>query len=79
MHNASEEGLPALADVFVVPQSLLMATGSLADQLTYPDVILTEDRTPAMEVEMKALLHIVGIDYLVDRWKVMPSSSPLAV
>ena len=79
MHNASEEGLPALADVFVVPQSLLMATGSLADQLTYPDVILTEDRTPAMEVEMKALLHIVGIDYLVDRWKVMTSSSPLAV
>ena len=49
-------------------QQLLMATGTLADQLTYPYHIDPEDRTPEKEAELTRLLEIVGIDYLVKRW-----------
>ena len=34
VHNTTDEPMPSLRDLFVVPQQLLMATGTLADQLT---------------------------------------------
>ena len=46
-----------------------MALGTLQDQLTYPDFIRKENRTPAMEAKMQALLDMVGIGYLVSRWE----------
>ena len=61
-------GLPSIQDLFVVPQQLLMASGTLADQITYPESIDTEDRSPEKEAELLKLLEIVGIDYLVKRW-----------
>eukprot|EP01050_Picozoa_sp_SAG11_P038781 SAG11_NODE_15992_length_560_cov_0.997831_2_plen_92_part_00 len=45
------------------------STGSLADQLTYPDSIPPDERTAEQESHLFKLLKIVGIDYLVDRWK----------
>jgi ABC-type uncharacterized transport system fused permease/ATPase subunit len=68
VHNTTGGSQPALSDLFVVPQQLLMATGTLADQITYPDCIPVEQRTPEQEAELRRLLALVGIDYLVDRW-----------
>ena len=58
----------SLQQIFVVPQRILMATGSLADQLTYPVVIPAADRTPELEAQLQQLLDAVGIGYLVSRW-----------
>jgi ABC-type uncharacterized transport system fused permease/ATPase subunit len=69
VYNTSDGHLPSLKDLFVVPQQLLMATGTLADQLTYPDCIPSDERSPELEQRLMSLLKIVGIDYLVERWK----------
>eukprot|EP01051_Picozoa_sp_SAG22_P012762 SAG22_NODE_1357_length_4629_cov_10.880922_1_plen_744_part_10 len=68
VYNTTGEPMPSLKDLFVVPQQLLMASGTLADQLTYPDSIDAEDRTKEKEAELLKLLEVVGIDYLVERW-----------
>lgn len=68
VHNTTNNALPALKDLFVVPQNLLMATGSLADQITYPDHLDPEKRTEEIEAHLTSLLKLVGIDYLIDRW-----------
>ena len=60
--------LPGLKNVFVVPQRIHMALGSLADQVTYPLKIPTAERTAEKEAELMALLDQVGIGYLVSRW-----------
>ena len=57
---------PGLKEVFVVPQRILMALGTLADQLTYPVVV--EQRSAELEKRLQELLDLVGIGYLVDRW-----------
>jgi ABC-type uncharacterized transport system fused permease/ATPase subunit len=68
VHNTTDQPIPSLKDVFVVPQQLLMAVGTLSDQLTYPDSLDPESRTPEQEKCMLEILHTVGIDYLVTRW-----------
>eukprot|EP01047_Picozoa_sp_COSAG01_P092887 COSAG01_NODE_24150_length_788_cov_12.641509_2_plen_61_part_01 len=45
-----------------------MATGSLADQVTYPCRIEPCNRTPAVEARLQELLDLVGVGYLVTRW-----------
>ena len=57
-----------LQKVFVVPQKIHMALGSLQDQVTYPQFIPKEERTKELEVQMKEVLDLVGIGYLVERW-----------
>jgi ABC-type uncharacterized transport system fused permease/ATPase subunit len=52
--------------VFVVPQRILMALGTLADQLTYP--IVVPGRSPELEKKLQGLLDMVGVGYLVERW-----------
>ena len=50
-----------------VPQRILMALGTLADQLTYPSVLRTGERTEDVEKQLQGLLDLVGIGYLVER------------
>ena len=60
--------IPGLKNVFIVPQRIHMALGTLADQVTYPLKIPTAERTAEKEAELMALLDQVGIGYLVSRW-----------
>ena len=53
--------------VFLVPQRMYMADGTLADQVTYPLRIKKEDRTKEDEAKMFEQLKLVGIEYLVAR------------
>ena len=66
-HPKGQLGLQ-LKSVFVVPQKLHMCPGSLADQLTYPLKILASERTADQERELRNLLDLVGVGYLVERW-----------
>ena len=50
------------------PQKIHMATGTLADQVTYPSRIEPAERTPAVEARLQELLDLVGVGYLVTRW-----------
>jgi ABC-type uncharacterized transport system fused permease/ATPase subunit len=68
VYNTTGGLMPSLQDLFVIPQQLLMASGTLADQITYPDSIDPEDRSPEKEAGLLKLLEDVGIDYLVKRW-----------
>ena len=58
-----------LKKVFVVPQKIHMALGSLQDQVTYPEFITKENRTPELELRLQEMLELVGIGYLVARWE----------
>jgi ABC-type uncharacterized transport system fused permease/ATPase subunit len=60
--------LKDLKKVFVVPQKIHMALGTLQDQLTYPEFIPKEERTEEMAGRMQELLDMVGVGYLVSRW-----------
>eukprot|EP01044_Picomonas_judraskeda_P001456 COSAG03_NODE_88_length_13468_cov_4.757798_3_plen_650_part_00 len=66
--EANGAGGPRLTDIFVVPQRILMAPGTLADQITYPYSIPKAERTAAVEAALQKLLDQVGVGYLVDRW-----------
>lgn len=50
------------------PQKIHMATGTLADQVTYPVHIKPKNRTPEVESKLQELLDLVGVGYLVTRW-----------
>ena len=54
-------------DIFLVPQRVYSSMGSLMDQITYPQRFEPTDRTPAMEEEMRGLLRLVGVEFLVAR------------
>ena len=54
--------------VFLVPQKPYSVRGSLADQITYPKKVSPEDRTPEMEAQLFAMLKLVQVEYLVDRY-----------
>ena len=54
--------------VFMVPQKIHMATGTLADQVTYPTRIERSERTAEIESRLQELLDLVGVGYLVTRW-----------
>eukprot|EP01052_Picozoa_sp_SAG31_P009106 SAG31_NODE_472_length_15237_cov_3.424891_2_plen_674_part_00 len=64
--SVTQHGRPSLHQLCVVPQRILMATGTLADQLTYPAV--EKDRGPDVEARLQALLGTVGLDYLLERY-----------
>ena len=54
--------------VFLVPQQCYSVVGSLADQITYPVCIPTEERTDEIEARLIELLDLVGIKRLVQRF-----------
>ena len=54
-------------DVFLVPQRVYSSMGTLADQITYPQLVKKQDRTKEQEEKMMELMTLVGIQYLVDR------------
>ncbi len=53
--------------VFLVPQKPYSVTGSLADQITYPDIIPPEKRTAEDEEKFMDLMKLVRVPYLVER------------
>lgn len=59
--------------VFLVPQKPYSVTGTLADQITYPEVIPKDKRTDDDEKKMLDLLRLVRIPYLVE-----PQIDPLS-
>lgn len=59
---------PGLKEIFIVPQRIHMALGTLSDQITYPETVSCAERTPEIEEKLMRLLTLVGIEYLVDRW-----------
>lgn len=63
----SEGGSPSFKDIFLVPQRVYMVDGSLADQVTYPEMIETSLRTAAIEEKLRKQLELVGIEYLIER------------
>ena len=54
--------------MFLVPQQCYSVVGSLADQITYPVCIPTEERTDEIEARLIELLDLVGIKRLVQRF-----------
>lgn len=61
--------LADLKKLFIVPQRIHMAIGTLADQVTYPDYVPAELRSDKLEAKLQAMLDLVGIGYLVERWE----------
>ena len=72
--GGAEDG--RFADVFLVPQRMYMADGTLADQVTYPRRVPKEERTPELERKMMEQLELVGIEYLVERNAKAASGEP---
>jgi len=64
---ANEKGIVTPKEVFLVPQKPYSVTGSLADQITYPEKIEKADRTAEKDQELLDLMTLVGIPYLVER------------
>jgi ABC-type uncharacterized transport system fused permease/ATPase subunit len=60
-------GLPSVRDIFFVPQRIHMVSGSLWDQISYPDKIGVLE--PTKQAELQAVLDLVGVGYLIERWK----------
>ena len=55
--------------IFLVPQRVYSFAGSFQDQITYPKIIPPAERTAELNKELRHLLQLVGIEYLVDREK----------
>jgi hypothetical protein len=53
--------------IFFVPQRIHMVSGSLWDQISYPDKIGVLE--PTKQAELQAVLDLVGVGYLIERWK----------
>ena len=49
----------SIQSIFLVPQKIHMATGSLADQVTYPTKIAPQERTIETEQKLQELLELV--------------------
>ena len=47
-------------DVFLVPQRVYSSMGTLADQVTYPQLVDPSERTPEQEAHMLELMALVG-------------------
>eukprot|EP00038_Savillea_parva_P019941 m.29771 g.29771 ORF g.29771 m.29771 type:complete len:1290 (-) comp4631_c0_seq1:347-4216(-) len=61
----SNDGRPNVDQVFLVPQRIYMAQGSLAQQIVYP---LQVELTPDTTARLQQLLDLVGIGYLSSRY-----------
>ena len=66
--KSTGDNMKDLQRIFIVPQRIHMALGTLADQVTYPDFIPVEERTEEDEARLQSMLDLVGIGYLVERW-----------
>lgn len=66
---AGDDGaaLPSVQDMFFVPQKIHMVSGSLWDQITYPEKVGVLEATK--QAELQAVLDLVGVGYLIERWK----------
>jgi len=64
---SNEAGTVTPKHVFLVPQKPYSTTGSLADQITYPEKILKKSRTATDETKLMELMRLVQVDYLVAR------------
>ena len=53
--------------IFLVPQRIYCCVGSLADQVTYPQIVQEAERTAEVEERILSLLDAVGIEYLAER------------
>ena len=53
--------------IFLVPQRIYCCVGSLADQVTYPQIVQEAERTAEVEERILSLLDAVGIKYLAER------------
>ena len=53
--------------IFLVPQRIYCVIGTLADQISYPNVVALEDRTPQVSALMQECLELVGVAYLTSR------------
>jgi len=62
-----QDGLVHPKQVFLVPQKPYSVTGTLADQITYPDIIPSEKRTKDDEKVLMDLMNLVRVPYLVER------------
>jgi ABC-type uncharacterized transport system fused permease/ATPase subunit len=58
---------PPIETLFLVPQRVYSVFGSLADQVTYPIRVASDERTPEIEKKMMHCLSLVGIAFLVER------------
>ena len=66
-------GGPTLRDIFVVPQRILMAPGTLADQITYPKSISRQARTPEIEARLqKCVLHSSSFQASLQHFHTVP-------
>jgi len=63
----NENGIVTPKQVFLVPQKPYSVSGSLADQITYPKHIPPEEFTEEHNQELRELLRLVRVEYLVDR------------
>eukprot|EP00037_Helgoeca_nana_P013920 m.128958 g.128958 ORF g.128958 m.128958 type:complete len:749 (+) comp22301_c0_seq23:1622-3868(+) len=61
----SADGRPNVDQVFLVPQRIYMAQGTLAQQIYYP---LAVEVTAEVEMHLQRLLELVGIGYLSSRY-----------
>lgn len=50
-----------------MPQKPYSVTGTLADQITYPEKIRPEDRNLEVANQLMNLMRLVGVPYLVER------------
>jgi ABC-type uncharacterized transport system fused permease/ATPase subunit len=60
----SHDGRPDPDQVFLVPQRIYMASGTLAEQVHYPQAA---ELTAELEERLQALLDLVGVGYLSTR------------
>lgn len=63
----NERDIVTPKQVFLVPQKPYSVTGSLADQITYPEMIAQADFSPEHDRALRDLLKLVKVEYLVDR------------
>jgi len=63
----NEDGIVTPNQVFLVPQKPYSVTGTLSNQITYPEVIEEKDFTEENDKALRHLLSLVRVEYLVDR------------
>jgi len=63
----NEHDIVTPKQVFLVPQKPYSVTGSLADQITYPEIIPADKFTAEHDEALRELLRLVRVEYLVDR------------
>ena len=58
---------PPTQDIYLVPQKAYSSTGTLADQVTYPEKV--ENPSEEQLERMKEAMKVAGLEYLMEREK----------